>query len=78
MIVIGAIVAMVLVVASFWPACGRARRVRRERRLLRAEAARGIAALEAMLAERGSQAGTRPGSLGGESATGDNAPNPQA
>jgi hypothetical protein len=31
-----------------------------------------------MLAERGSQAGTRPGCRGGESATGDNAPNPQA
>jgi Flp pilus assembly protein TadB len=78
MIVIVAIAAMVVVAASAWPVSGRARRARRERRLLRAEAARGIAALETMLAERGSQAGTRPGSRGGESATGDNAPNPQA
>jgi hypothetical protein len=78
MIVIGAIVAMILVAASVWPVCGRARRARRERRLIRAEAARGIAALESMLAGRGSQASTRPGPRGGESATGGNAPDPQA
>jgi hypothetical protein len=77
MIVTVAIASVVVVVASCWLVFGQPWRAWRERRLLKAEAARGIAGLETMLAERAARAGTRPGYGGDKGATGENAPNSQ-
>jgi hypothetical protein len=78
MIVILAIASVILVAACCSPLCSSARRTWRERRDIRAEAVRGIAGLESMLAEHARQPGTPPRSREGDTGKGENAPNPRA
>jgi hypothetical protein len=76
MMVIVAVATVLFVTASSWPLCRRARREWRERRLTRAEVARGIAGLETMLAAHAARAGRQPGYREGKGTPGENAPKP--